>query len=280
MRSTSFSVPAAVLDQVGDRDHLQLVPLAVVAEVGHAGHRAVVLHDLADDAGGDQAGEPREVDRGLGLAGALEHAAATGAKREDVARLDEVARSRRRVDRDLDRVGAIVCRDSRRHAFARLDRDGEGRAERRLVLVGHLPQPELVAALLGQAEADEAARVGDHEVDCLRRRELGRDRQVALVLAVLVVDHDDEPAGADLLDRLFDGREGALGRGLGGHRHALMVSGAQLLDVLREHVDLDVDEAAGLELRERRRFERVRDQGNLERRRRRSPRPSARRRRP
>ena len=74
-RSTSFSVPAPVLDQVGDGDHLQPVPLAVRDEVGHAGHRAVVVHDLADDAGRVEAGEPREVDGGLGLAGALEHAA-------------------------------------------------------------------------------------------------------------------------------------------------------------------------------------------------------------
>ena len=97
-------VAAPVLDQVGDRDHLQPVRGAVLDQVGHARHRPVVVHDLADDAGRDQAREPREVDRRLGLAGALEHAAAAGAQREDVARLDEVARPRGRVDRDLDRV--------------------------------------------------------------------------------------------------------------------------------------------------------------------------------
>ena len=68
-------VAAAVGDQVGDRDHLQPVPGAVALEVRHARHRAVVVHDLADHAGGREAGEPREVDRRLGLAGALEHAA-------------------------------------------------------------------------------------------------------------------------------------------------------------------------------------------------------------
>jgi hypothetical protein len=35
--------------------------------------------------------------------------------------------------------------------------------------------------------------VGRHEVDRVRRHELRRDREVALVLAVLVVDDDDEP---------------------------------------------------------------------------------------
>ena len=53
-------------------------------------------------------------------------------------------------------------------------------------------EPELVAALLGQAEADQPAALRGHEVDRLRGRELGGDRQVALVLAVLVVDDDDE----------------------------------------------------------------------------------------
>ena len=218
-------VAAPVLDQVGDRDHLQPVRGAVLDQVGHASHRPVVLHDLADHARRDQAGEPREVDRRLGLARALEHAAGAGAQGEDMTRLNEVARSRGGVDGDLDRVGAVMRRDAGGDAFARLDRDGEGGAERRLVLVRHLPQPQLVAALLREAEADEPARVRDHEVDRLRRRELGGDRQVALVLAVLVVDDDDEAAGADVLDRLLDGGEGALGARVGGHRHGGMLPG-------------------------------------------------------
>ena len=47
-------------------------------------------------------------------------------------------------------------------------------------------------------------RVRGHEVDRLGRRELRGDHEVALVLAVGVVDDDDEAALADLLDRLLD----------------------------------------------------------------------------
>ena len=155
-------------------------------------------------------------------------------------RLDEVARAGRRVDRDLDRLRAVLRGDAGRDALARLDGDGERGAERRLVLIGHLAQPELVAALLGQAEADEAAGVRDHEVDRLGRCELGRDREVALVLAILVVDDHDEAAFADLLDRLLDGREGALGAGLDCHRHGRIATGEQLFDVFRQHVGLEV----------------------------------------
>ena len=43
-------VAAAVGDQVGDGDHLQPVARAVALEVAHAGHRPVVVHDLADHA--------------------------------------------------------------------------------------------------------------------------------------------------------------------------------------------------------------------------------------
>ena len=167
-----------------------------------------------------QAGEPREVDRRLGLADPLEHAARLRAQREDVAGLDEVARLRVRRDRDLDRVAAIGGRDAGRDALARLDRDGEGRAERRLVALGHRAQAELVGALLGEAEADQAARVRRHEVDRLGGRELGRDHEVALVLAVGVVDDDDEAALADVLDRLLDRRKRRR------HRHAERLAGA------------------------------------------------------
>ena len=64
-----------VLDQIRDRDHQQLVPLRELRQLRHPRHRPVVVHDLADDAGGIQPGDAREVDGGLGLAGAHEHAA-------------------------------------------------------------------------------------------------------------------------------------------------------------------------------------------------------------
>ena len=43
-----------------------------------------------------------------------------------------------------------------------------------------------------------------HEVDGVGRHELGGHHEVALVLAVLVVDDDDHLAGGDVLERLLD----------------------------------------------------------------------------
>ena len=123
----------AVLDQVLDGDHLDPVLLAVGNQVGNARHRPVLAHDLADHSRRIETGEPGEVDGGLGLARTLEHSAAPGAKREDVARLDEVVRPPARVDRNLDRPGAVGRRDAGRDPLARLDRDRERGPERRLV---------------------------------------------------------------------------------------------------------------------------------------------------
>ena len=124
--------------------------LAVRDEIVDTRHRAVVVHDLADHAGCVQAGEAREVDCGLGLADALEDATGLRAQREHVTGLHEVVRGRVRCDRDLDGPAAVCDRDAGRHPFACLDRHGEGGAERRLVVVGHRAQAELVGALLGQ----------------------------------------------------------------------------------------------------------------------------------
>ena len=82
----------------------------------------------------------------------------------------------------------------------RLDRDGEGGLVAAAVGARHRLEPELVGALLGQREADQAAAVAGHEVDRVRRRHLRRDDEVALILAVFVVDEDEHAAVARLVD--------------------------------------------------------------------------------
>ena len=76
------------------------------------------------------------------------------------------------------------------------------------VLPAHQRQAELLDALAGQRQADQAAGVAGHEVDRVGRRELRRDDQVALVFAVLVVDQDEHAAVAGFLDQLLGARTG------------------------------------------------------------------------
>ena len=209
-----------VADQVLDGADLEAVALGEGDEVGHARHGAVVVHDLADDAGGVEPGEPREIDAGLRVPGADQHAALARDQREHVARRDDVVVVLGGVDGGGDGAGAVVRGDAGGHALARLDRHREGGALPRLALARHVLEAQLVGALAREREADEAAAVLGHEVDGVGRRHLRRDDEVALVLAVLGVDQDDHAPVAQILDDLVDGREEALALGVG---HPLQV---------------------------------------------------------
>ena len=54
-----------------------------------------------------------------------------------------------------------------------------------------------------------------HEVDGFGGDELGGERQVAFVLAVFIIDHDDHAAGLDLLDGAGTSMKGRWGIVLG-----------------------------------------------------------------
>ena len=69
---------------------LRVVLAAEFGEFGNAGHGAVVVHDLADDAGGNEPGETGEIDGGFGLSGANEDSAFAGAQRKGVAGTREI----------------------------------------------------------------------------------------------------------------------------------------------------------------------------------------------
>ena len=205
---------AAVLDQVGDGADLELVLAGELHQVGQARHGAVGLEDLADHGGGRQAGHGGQVAAGLGVAGAHQHAAGHRAHREDVAGLHQVGRLGVARHRNLDGAGAVGGRDAGLDALGGLDRLGEIGAVSRAVAGGHQRQVQLAAALFGQRQADQAAPVRDHEVDGFGRDELGGHDQVALVLAVFLIDQDDDAAGAQLGDDLGD-RGDAVGFRLG-----------------------------------------------------------------
>ncbi len=177
------------------------------------------------DAGGIETGHAGEVDGGLGLAGADEDAALAGAQREDVAGTGEVTGCGVGIDGGADGVGAVGGGDAGGDAFAGLDGLGECGAEARGVLLGHGEEAQVVGALLGQGEADEAAAVAGHEVDGLGGDVLGGEGEVAFVFAVFVVDDDHHAAGADVGDGAGNVGEGRLEGACGiGHRSALILN--------------------------------------------------------
>ncbi len=201
-------VATPVGDQVRNGHDLDVVLGCEAIEIGSTRHAAVGAHHLADDPRRETTGQLAEIDDRLGLPRALENATRGGAQRKRVARLGEVARLGVLVAEETDRRGAVECADPRGHAVAdRLDGHGERRAEPRRVLVDHGADAELIEPPPLTGHADEPAPVGGHEVDRLRGDAIRRDGEVALVLAVLVVDDDHELAGADVLDRVIDGCE-------------------------------------------------------------------------
>ena len=197
-------VVLAVALQLLDRDDRQVVALCHAEQLGRAHHRAVVAHDLAAQAHLLEAGQPEQVDGGLGVAVALEHAVFLGEQREHVAGTAEVERRGVVVDGHARRVAALFGRDARRRVHV-VDGHGEGG----LVVVGvvrhHLRQLQLAHVLLAHGHADEALRVACHEVDVLGRGVLRGADEVALVLAVGVVDDEDHLARLERLYRLGDG---------------------------------------------------------------------------
>ena len=90
-----------------------------------------------------------------------------------------------------------------------------------LVRADHQRDLEAVEVLAGHRHADVARGVAHHERDQLGRRLLGGEDEVALVLAVLVVDDDDGLAGGDVGDGALDRVEPGDGSLLGGGGHAV-----------------------------------------------------------
>ncbi len=102
-------------------------------------------------------------------------------------------------------MGPVVGGDAGGHALPGLDGDGEGGAVLGLVLHRHGRQAQLPRPRRGDRQADQAAGVLGHEVDLVRRGELGGDDDVALVLPILGVDQDEGAPLPGVLDDVLDG---------------------------------------------------------------------------
>ena len=195
-------VAAPVADQVGDGHDLHAVLRRKLDQFRGAHHRAVLAHDLAAQAALFHPREAHQVHRGLGVAGADEHAALAGLEREHMARPAEVGRGRLRRNAFHRRDGALDRGDARGRGDM-VDGHGEGRVVVVGVVGDHLVEVEAVGIDLAHRHADQSLAVGGHEVDVVRRREAGGADQVAFVLARGVVDDDDDVALAQFFEGFF-----------------------------------------------------------------------------
>ena len=200
------SLVAPVLHEVGNPQDAQVVLGGEALELGHARHRTVNAHDLADDAGGLEAGHACEVDGRFGVARPRQDAAGLGAQGQQAPRPDQVRRPRVIRYRHRDRARAIVRRHPGADADPGIDwRRKRGLELRRIALVAlDERQTELPHALLGEREGDEPAGPRSHEVDRFGRCALRRHEEIALVLAVLVVDENHHAPLPHVRQNLLD----------------------------------------------------------------------------
>ena len=191
---------AAIVNQVRDRADFQRVRAREFDEVRQARHRTVVVHDLAQNRGRGESGEPCQIATRLGMAGAGKDAAGMGDQGEYMTRLDDVFRAGVRRACHADGVRAIGRGNSRRDTLGGFDRYREIGAVKRSVYRRHRCEAELPSALLGDRHAYETSAELGHEIDNIRRDGVSRDDEVAFVFALLFIDQYRHPARLELGD--------------------------------------------------------------------------------
>jgi hypothetical protein len=192
----------AMGDKVGDRDLLQSMLFGKGLHVGTAHHRAIVADKFANDADGRQPCQFAEVDGRFGMTGPHQHAAFAGDERENVARADEIGRAGVGVGEVADRGGAIIGRNAGRCTVPVVDGYCERRRMGAFVLGHHRRQVQPAGLLARHRRADDARGVAHDEGHLFRRAMHGRDDQVALVLAAVIVHDDNDLAALEGTKRL------------------------------------------------------------------------------
>src|SRR5579862_6911594 len=135
----------------------------------------------------------------------FENAISPGTKREYVARPCQIVRPRTRVDCREDCLGKIVRGNSGFDASVfRIDGDRKGSTAAGSISRSHQYQLKGIRSVLGNSQADQSARVSGHKIDDFWSDHLRRDHEIALVLAVFIVDDHDHAPSLELCECITD----------------------------------------------------------------------------
>src|SRR6185312_15232362 len=83
---------AAIMNEVGNSANPELMLCRKLDQVGETRHASVFIQYFADDGGGGESRQMRQIATGFCVAGAHEHAAVLRHERKNMPRLDEVIR--------------------------------------------------------------------------------------------------------------------------------------------------------------------------------------------
>ncbi len=128
-------------------------------------------------------------------------------------RTQEIRRARLGIEQTFDGGRTIVRGDAGGRQTARFDGNGEGRFVHGGILAHHLRNVQFVESRTDHRHADQPAGVLAHKVDRVGRDHLGGHDEIALVLAILVVEDDHHLPGTHVGDRVFDLVEGIVASG-------------------------------------------------------------------
>ena len=194
----------AVGNQIGDRDEFDVIFVGHLAQFRETRHRTVVVHNFHQGSRRIETRQAREVDAGLRMPCPTQNTLVLGVERVDMSRTAKSFRLRGGVGQREDSRCAVGSRDTRRTTFELVDGYGKGRTEDRSIVAHLVRQVKLFATRHRDRRAEDATGVLQHEVYLLGRYFFGSDDEVALILAVFVIDYDDKLAFREIPDSFFD----------------------------------------------------------------------------
>ena len=128
------------------------------------------------------------------MAAPFQHAAGTGPQREHMAGMAQVLGTRALGHGGLDGGHPVGGGNAGGHALGGLDGDGESGLLGIGVVGHHGRQAQAGGALVGKAQAHDAAAMADEAGHLRIGQAVGGIDEIAFVLAILVVHHQDAPA--------------------------------------------------------------------------------------
>jgi hypothetical protein len=194
----------AVFDDLLDAAHADAVFGAQGFEIIHASHLAVWPDDFDDDGGGSQPSQFAQIDRPFGLSCSRQNATFAGAEWVDVAGTDEVVGAAGGIAEHLNRLDSVCGRNPRANTVPRVTVNAHGKrsGSKRCVHLRLWSEVESITILASHGDAQIPRADPCHEIDGSDVDMFGRDDEVALVLAALIVDEHNWLASTEIVENL------------------------------------------------------------------------------
>ena len=197
----------AISDEVANADNLEVVLFCHLLELWHTRHCAVFVEDFYEGCCRLKSCETRQVDCCFCVTSPTKHALVLCVERIDVTWSAKICRLAIGVGQSADCCRSVVRADSCRATFQQVHRHGERRSEHARIIFHLVVEFQFGCPACCDGCTEYASAVAKHEVDLFGCNHFGSRDEVALVLAVLIVDHNDELPLPEIVECRFDGAQ-------------------------------------------------------------------------